>query len=186
MTTADALDRGRESFGRRAWAEAHAQLVAADQQAPLQPEDLERLAVAADLVGRNDDCADALTRAHHEFLRLGDPARAVQCAFWLGMNLVGRGEMARGGGWFARARRILDDSQQDCVEQGYLLVPVALQSLDKGDAATAYDTFGQAAALGDRFGDRDLMTLGRLGRGQALIQLERAEEGVALFDEVMV
>lgn len=47
MTTDDALDRGRESFGRQAWGDAYAQLSAADHEAPLELEDLERLAVAA-------------------------------------------------------------------------------------------------------------------------------------------
>ena len=36
MSTADALHQGRESFGRRAWAEAHARLSAADRAAPLE------------------------------------------------------------------------------------------------------------------------------------------------------
>ena len=44
MTAADALDRGRESFGRRAWADAFAQLSAADRESPLEAEDLELVA----------------------------------------------------------------------------------------------------------------------------------------------
>ena len=71
MTTADALDRGRESFGRQAWADAYAQLSAADREAPLEPEDLERLATAAYLLGRDADSAEAWARAHHECLRPG-------------------------------------------------------------------------------------------------------------------
>ena len=35
MTTADALDQGRESYGRQAWADAFDQLSAADREAPL-------------------------------------------------------------------------------------------------------------------------------------------------------
>ena len=186
MTTADALQQGRESYRRQAWGEAYAQLAAADREASLKPEDLERLATAAYLLGRDADCADAWERAHHEFLRQGNVERAARCAFWLGFGLRYRGQGARGSGWFARARRLLDDGEHDCTEQGYLLVPIALQSLGDGDTAAAYATFAQAAQIGDRFRDPDVMAFGRLGQGQALIQRGETVQGVALLDEVMV
>lgn len=186
VTRADTRDRGREAFGRLAWAEAYAHLSAADRETSLEPEDLERLATAAYLVGRDADSFDIWARAHHAFLDRGDVTRAARCAFWLGLELANNGEMARAGGWFARARRLLDDGQQECVEHGYLLVPAALQSLVQGDEATAHATFIQAAKIGDRFGDPNLTTLAGLGRGQALIRLGRIAEGVPLLDEVMV
>jgi hypothetical protein len=62
MTTADTLDRGRESFGRRAWADAFVKLSAADRETPLAPEDLERFATAASLVGRDADSDDIWAR----------------------------------------------------------------------------------------------------------------------------
>jgi DNA-binding CsgD family transcriptional regulator len=186
MTMADALHRGRGAIDRYAWADAYSGLSAADHEAPLSPEDLERLALAAYLAGRDDDGADISARAYHEWLRLGDAPRAARCAFWLGFTLVHRGEFARGGGWLARARRLLDDGHLDCVERGYLLLPTALQSMAGGDAATACATFGQAAEIGGRFRDPDLETLAGLGRGQALIRLAQTAEGVALLDEVMV
>ena len=74
---ADVLQRGRASYARHAWGDAHAALLAADRAAPLVLEDLERLAMAAHLVGRDADSADAWARAHHECLRLNDPARAA-------------------------------------------------------------------------------------------------------------
>jgi hypothetical protein len=118
MTTANALDRGRGAFARRAWADAYSGLSAADHEAPLSPEDLERLATAAYLAGRDDDGAGISARAYHEWLHLGDALRAARCAFWLGFTLLHRGEFARGGGWLARAWRLLDDGHLDCVEQG--------------------------------------------------------------------
>ena len=44
---------------------------------------------------------------------------------WLSRMFM-NGEMARGAGWLARARRVLDDSDRgDCAVHGYLLIPVA-------------------------------------------------------------
>ncbi len=186
MKKANELERGRESFRRRAWRDAYAQLSAADRGTSVGPEDLERLAVTAHLVGRDDDSADFWTRAHHEFVRAGDSVRAARCAFWLGFGLMMRGEPARGGGWLGRAKALLDEGQADCVERGFLLVPAALQKLDEGDPAAARATFEEAAKIGDRFGDRDLMTLGRLGQGQALIMLGAPAQGMPLLDEAMV
>jgi ATP/maltotriose-dependent transcriptional regulator MalT len=186
MTTADTLEQGRESFERRAWADAFAKLSAADQETPLGPEDLERLATAAYLVGRDAESDEVWARAHQEWLRLGAADRAARCGFWLAFRLLLRGEVARGGGWVARARRLLDDGDLDGVEQGYLLLPEAVQRLAGGDAAAAYAAFSQAAKIGDRFRDPDLTTLAGLGRGQALTRLGETAEGAALLDEVMV
>jgi len=186
MTTTDTLDRARDSFARHAWAEAYAQLAALDRGSPLAPADLERLATAAFLVGRDDHSAEAWARAFQGWLRAGDAPRAARCAFWLGLKLLHRGEFARSGGWLARGRRLLDDGHLDCVEQGYLLLPVALQRLAAGDAGAANAAFRQAGKVGERFGDPDLTTLARVGQGQALTRLGETAEGVALLDEVMV
>lgn len=186
MSIAPALDQARESFERQKWGEAYAQLSAADREAALQPDDVERLATVAYLIGKDAESEDLLVRAHNEFLSCGQTTRAVRMAFWLGFALISKGETARGGGWISRARRLLDDSQHDCVEQGYLLVPPAIQTLFAGDAASAYATFTQAAEIGERFRDANLATLARMCQGQALIMLGKTAAGVALFDEVMV
>jgi len=113
-------------------------------------------------------------------------ARATRCAFWLGLALTIKGEVARGGGWLGRAQRLLDEAGQECAERGYLLVPVALTQLSEGDAGAALTTSDEAARIGARFADADLMALAGLGRGQALIQLGEVARGLALLDEVMV
>lgn len=183
----EALDRARECFARRAWGDAYAQLSAADHETPLALADLELLAMAAYLLGRDGDSTDVWARAHHECLRRDDPQRAARCAFWLGVVLLFTGESVQAGGWFARAQRLVDGGHQGCAEQGYLLAfPVALQYMADGDHASAYAACEQAADIGRRFGDVDLMMFGALGRGEALVQLGKPAEAVALFDEVMV
>jgi ATP/maltotriose-dependent transcriptional regulator MalT len=46
--------------------------------------------------------------------------------------------------------------------------------------------FERATGIGTRVGDPDLVALGLLGRGQALVRTGRIADGVALLDEVMV
>ena len=186
MTSAEARERGREWFDRRAWADAVDELSAADREAPLEPEDLERLATAAYLIGRDEDSVDVWERAHHELVNRGDTQRAARCAGWIVFVLMNTGEFARGGGWLARAHRLIDDVQDDCAERGHLLVPVAFQHAFAGDWPTAHAISTQAAEIGDRFGDIDLVTLARNIQGRALIAQGRTVEGMTLLDEVMV
>jgi ATP/maltotriose-dependent transcriptional regulator MalT len=183
---ADSLDRGRESYGQHAWADAFAALSAADATAPLEPDDIVILATAAYLIGRDDESTALLERAHHEYLGQDRVQPAVRCAFWLAFLLLGGGQVERGGGWVARGRRLLDTDGRDCVEQGYLLFAVAMGSIFQGHLEVAYATFVEASGVGERFRDADLVTLARHGQGRALIRMGRDAEGKALLDEVMV
>jgi len=180
-----ALDSGRASFERYAWGDAYAQLSAADRQARLELDDLERLAMAAYLVGRDAESTDIWARAHHECVRLGNPVGAARCALRLGTGLLVMGEMAQGGGWLARAQRIIEEGDLDCVERGWLLVPAAVRCFDD-DPTTAHATFARAVEIGAHFGDTDLVAMARNGQGWALIRLGRPAAGVTLIDEAMV
>jgi hypothetical protein len=81
-----------------------------------------QLATAAYLVGRRNDCVQAMQRAYQGHLDAGDTLAAVRCAFWLAMVLLTSGEMAVGGGWVARSQRLLKDVSEDVVERGYVLI----------------------------------------------------------------
>ncbi len=119
-------------------------------------------------------------------MRDGDPVRAARCAFWLGFNLLLRGDMARSGGWLGRARTLLEDGKHDCAVEGLLLVVEALEHVDRGDGRAALPPFERAGAIGERFDDRDLIALSRLGRGQSLIAQAEIARGTACLDEAMV
>ncbi len=56
----------------------------------------------------------------------------------------------------------------------------------EGDAEKACASFEQATALGERFGNTDLLACSVLSHGQALIQMQRTDEGIRLLDESMV
>lgn len=181
-----ALERGRASYARRAWLDAYEWLSRADEDDLLEPEDLELLARSAYMLGRDDDYLRGLERAHHGHLDAGELASAARCTWWIGHNLFMRGETARATGWFGRGDRLLEQVGGDCVERGYLLIPVGLQADGSGDAGASYATWTEAAAIGARYGDRDLVTLARMGQGHSLVRQGRTEEGFRLVDETMV
>jgi DNA-binding CsgD family transcriptional regulator len=182
----DELQQGRASWSRRAWLDAYRSLTRADQHAPLATVDLELLATAAWMIGRDDDVVDLLERACHGHLEAGDLPRAVRCAFWAGINLAGRGELGRAAGWLGRAQRLLEREGRDCVEQGYLLLPAVLRHKASGEHEAAHAVAAAAAEIGERFGDADLLTLAVHEQGRALVRQGRMEEGLALLDEAMV
>jgi len=187
MPSNGALARGQAAFAREAWADAYRELAGADARASLGPEDLDRLATAAYLVGEDAASAEARARAHAGFLERGDPVRAARSAFWLAFSLQDRpANRAQAGGWLSRARRLLDECGQDCVEHGFLLCALGVQRAGEGDPAAALAAFEQAVAIGTRFRDPDVTALARQGRARCLIRLNRAADGFTLLDEVMV
>ena len=180
------LERGRTSFAQRRWREAYDLLSAADSETPLDISDLERRGQSAFLAGLDAESGELLVRGHQTCLAAGNRPRAARAAFFLAFSLLSRGDSAQAGGWLARARRILDEEPADCVERGYVLVPEALRIIGEGDIARAERVLAEAAAIGERFGEADLVNLARQGRGRALIRLGDVERGVAMLDEVMV
>jgi DNA-binding NarL/FixJ family response regulator len=157
-----------------------------DQSNSLEPDDLERLATCACLVGRDADMLRAFERAHHAYLERALDARAARCAFWLGFHLLLKGETGPSTGWLARARRLLEVGQQDHAEQGYLMIAAAELQLDAGASVSAYDSAQSALAIGQRFRDADLVAIALHLQGRARLQQHELEHGLGLFDEAMV
>jgi DNA-binding CsgD family transcriptional regulator len=166
--------------------EAFESLSRADQAAALGAEDLEAFARAGYMVGRDDDYVSGLERAHQAHLDAHDMPAAVRCAFWIGHNMLFRGERARASGWFGRGQRLLEGVERDCVERGYLLIPVWLEQMGRADYEAAHSTAADAAEIGERFGDRDLVWLARDDQGCALVKQGRMGDGLRLVDEVLV
>ena len=180
------LERGRESYARRAWAVAHEALSRADQAIALQGEDLELLATAAWMVGREEDYLQALERGYQARLDAGEIERALRCAFWIGVTLARRGETGRAGGWLGRAQRLLEREQRDSVERGYLLIPAIFRHEAADDWEAAATTAAGAARIGQQFGDRDLFALAGHEHGHISIRQGQVSDGLALLDEAMV
>jgi DNA-binding CsgD family transcriptional regulator len=180
------LERGRQFFAQAAWRDAYDAFTAADRVTRLGATDLELLARAAYMLGRDDEYVTALEGAYRAYLQAGTPLPAVRCAFWIGHSWLFRGQAAPGFGWFARAERLLDKEHDDVAERGYVLVATMLGHLIKGDAAGVLAAATVIAEIGERFADPDLVALGMMEQGHALVRLGRAEDGVRLIDETMV
>jgi DNA-binding NarL/FixJ family response regulator len=180
------LERGRESYAKGAWVDAYRSLSGADRAEPLGAGDLELLARSGYMLGRDDDYVSGLERAHHAHLESGEPLRAARCAWWIGHHFLFRGETAPAMGWFARAQRLLERGRPDCVERGYVLLATLLEHVFAGDHEAARATAVEIAEIGERFGDRDLVAMGVMEQGHALVRQGRAGEGLRLVDETMV
>jgi DNA-binding CsgD family transcriptional regulator len=185
VKSTDALERGRAAYEAWSWAEATEALSAADSEQRLEPVDLERLGDALFMVGREEEHYGAWERAHQGYVEAGDISRAARSAFWIGMQLFMRGEVGRGGGWLARADRLLRDDE-DCAERGYLLLPEMFRKAGSGDLEGAVATAAAAADVGTRFGDTDLVALATHTQGGFLVSLGHTAEGLQLLDEAML
>ncbi len=143
------------------------------------------MAWSAGLTGHDDELLRAWERLYHACLEAGDRQRAARWAFWLGYRLSISGEMARGSGWLARAQRLVE-GEEPCVISGYLLLPVARRHFAAGDYDAANSAAAEAAAIGERFGEMDLVSFARNALGWVLLRQGRVERGLNLLDEAML
>jgi DNA-binding CsgD family transcriptional regulator/tetratricopeptide (TPR) repeat protein len=178
------LEHGRACYERRAWREAFDALQQADEATPLQADDVERLATAACLSGREAEFLRLLERQYRSYDESGDRFCAARCAFWLALSFLSRGDVGQSNAWTSRGKRLIEG--RDCVERGYLDLPVAEQQLHVGDADAAAATARQAVAIAQSFGDADLMAAARHVEGRALIDQGRVVDGLKCLDETML
>ncbi len=180
------VERGRELYAQRAWLSAYEHLSAADSRCSLGVDDIERLAWSAALVGRDEALLKAQERLYHIHVQSGDCAKAARTAFWLGYRLLFLGERGRATGWLGLAQELIDRRGCDCVERGYLLLPLAHRHLATGDFDAAIEVARCASEYGNRYGDADLNALGLNLQSRALIPQGHMERGLALLDQAMV
>jgi DNA-binding NarL/FixJ family response regulator len=181
-----ALQEGREHYARRAWDDAYRALLAADQAAGLPAEDLQRLAWAAGLTGRDQEMVRLHERLHQLHLDAGDCLAAARVGVWLTLRLFSLGEPARASGWLGKSQRLVEREGRDCVERGYLLLPTIMRLTVAGEHVAALDGAVAASEIAERFDDRDLLTFARGMQARNLLRLGQCERGLALLDEVMV
>jgi len=186
MASTGKILRGRRASDRQQWAQAFAELTAADHQSSLDPDDLERLATAAYLLGRDDEAITTWMRLHRFYRDQDAPDHAARWGFWLSLTYLLAGQPAQATGWLSRTKRVVTGYGQKCVEWGYVLFLEGLVAMFGGNSESAAGSFDKSIAIASDFEDGDLLALALLGKGQAVIGLKRQTEGVALLDEAMV
>ena len=190
MGVVEDLLLAREAYERREWVAAYEALSGLGQAGrdsfALDGDDFARLATAAYLTGRKNDCIQALQRAYQIHLDTEDSLAAVRCAFWLALVLLATGEPAVGGGWVARAQRLLEDVPGDVVERGYVLTHLMFRHVMAGEFGPAHEYAVEITDYGRRFNDPDLIAMGVSSQGRLSLYAGRVPEGLALLDEAMV
>ncbi len=181
-----AIEDARAACESYRWGDAWRLLAGVEVDA-LDVDDLDRLATAAYLTGRDEEGFAHWIRAHQICADEGAVHRAAHFGMKLAQGFGFKGDFARCRGWIDRTARLLDEADIDCVEQGYLEYGLAMVRLfEAGDVAGAHAHFAQAGKIAARFAHRELVTLARIGEGRMLIYLGDIAEGMALLDEAMV
>jgi ATP/maltotriose-dependent transcriptional regulator MalT len=188
MSTAEpsALERARTAYAARSWLEAYEAFATADEAESLAPEDLELHATTARMLVRDDEAVEILERAHHAYLQRREPLRAAYCAGWIGMTLFYNGVVGPAGGWIARAHRLVEDVPDETAVHGYVMLPAVFRHEAAGDLQAAAAVAADAAKIGKRHGDAELMALAIHAQGHMLVLAGQVPEGLALLDEAMV
>ncbi|MGZ6163795.1 MAG: LuxR C-terminal-related transcriptional regulator [Myxococcaceae bacterium] len=182
----DQLKRAREAFAQRAWADAFRLFTALDEVSSLGPEDLGMLCWAAGLSGGDGQQMSLLERLHRLLLEEERPLEAARVGFWIGHRLNAQGRSGEASGWFARVERLLAREGRPCAEEGFLKLPVAQRHLARGECDEAFAAAAEAASIGERFAEPDLVTIARSVQGRARLRQGRLREGLKLLDEAMV
>jgi DNA-binding CsgD family transcriptional regulator len=182
----DDLVRGRAAYDARAWDVCRDALAAVDKADGLGPPDLKLYSIALYLTGNEAESLTVLARAHKACLEAAMWREAAQTAFWAGWILHAFGDRARGSGWIARARSLVEEHALDGVEPAMLASIDARERIEEGDLEGALELAAGAARVGRDLGDRDVQVLGMLTVGQVLIMSGRPREALPHLDEVMV
>ena len=155
----------------------------------LPPQELERLSVAAFLLGHDDETTTLRERAYRGYLAGGEVSGAVRSAFWLGFHLQDRRDLARSSGWLSTLQRLVatdDTAVDDTALAGLLVLSRAATAMAQDDPEQALPLFDEAARIAESRRDLDAFVLARLGWGRCLELTGRPFEAVVAMDEVMV
>ncbi len=179
------LERARLALRAHRYDTAYDALMSAQGVAPLEVEDLHRLAEAAWWLGLMTECLQLTESAHRAFLASGHLDRAAAQALDLGGMLAMRGEPALASGWLGRARRLLADQPVGPIHGVLWYVDLSM-ALEEARLDEAEHLATELRRLGAQHSDESLIALGYLGSGLATLRRGRVPDAFALLEESML
>lgn len=182
---AEALEAARDAFGRQNWAVAFESFQAARHLGDLSADDWFTLADSAWWLGEIDASLEAWERAHHRYLKAGQFRQAAMSAMFVAAHSMERGDEAAGSGWMSRMDRLLRDEPEGR-KHGYPLYFEMFQAMGSGDLEGAIASAQRMQRIGRRFDDPNLVAVGLVGEGRAMIKQGRVSDGMALLDDSML
>jgi DNA-binding NarL/FixJ family response regulator len=180
------LGEARTAYSERAWLRAYDAFAAAESEAPLDAEDYDRFAVTAHLLARMPDYFAIRERAYESLLERGEPLAAAESALWIGTQKIVQGDVGEGGGWIARAARIVAADGTDSKAAAFLNVASAFEAAGSGDLERAARISEECVQAARRHGSEQYAALSLHQQGLFLLAAGHTDEGLACLDEAML
>jgi DNA-binding SARP family transcriptional activator len=178
------LAQAHRAVGEREWITACELFGSADEQAELEPDDLEVLGDAAFMIGEQNISIAARQRVHALRLREGDRPRAAIAALLIVGNHYVRNRPVVAAGWFHKGRRLLEEEPEGPAH-GVLAFTAALIALERGEPNTAAEAASESQRIGCRTHQPDIEAVGLTLRACSLMRLGWLGEAQAMLDEAL-
>ena len=184
MSAEAKLSAGRAAMAQRDWETGYSLLAADELQELLEARDLEDIGEAAFWTDRPRETIKFRERSFAAYSQVGLDCAAARVALKLMWNYFAQRSYAVGGGWLAKASRLLAD-QPESREHGELANSLAHLDISQGNLEGALTRARETFEIGRRLADDDLQAAALNTEGSVLIRLGQITEGMARIDESM-
>ncbi len=178
----EALEGGRDAVKRHAWAEATETLTAVDRDGGLSPEDLELLGTASWWTGHPDEATEALERAFAAYADGGRGVDAARVALTLAYEAFRSLAGPIGGGWLARAERLLAEEPESPIH-ARLAVFHAFGALTESRLEEGIELADRAMDVARRQDSADALYMAMSFKGLGEVLAGDLQAGLSLIDE---
>ena len=183
MSTRDELvEQARVAFGQGQWSVARSSLEAADAQALLAEDDLERLVWSCRWVGDSVGFLNALERAELAFAAAGDGAGAARMALEQARHHTMMLDSAVALTSYLRATEYLADTPE-CAEHAQALWSLSFALMASGDFTEARSALLEARAIARRVGSSGMEAMAVQGLAHLSVTVGEVADVLPLVDQ---